>query len=134
MLYASYVMYIEFSPRFLENDIALHIIVAVSSINLSVKSVTPVTFVLNVICIYPRAMKTQHPNVHQYLTDIWNILSQRISGDFINTKDRHHFGFITFNVKCPNVYTHAHFPTGISIICIISPLIFISIPSTDAME
>ena len=58
-------------------------------------------------------MKTQHPNVHQYLKDILNILSQRISGDFMNTKDRHHIGFITFNVKCPNVYTHAHFPTEV---------------------
>ena len=61
--------------------------------------------------IYSRAMKTQHPNVHQYLKDILNILSQRISGDFMNTKDRHHIGFISFNVKGPNVYTHAHFLT-----------------------
>ena len=56
-------------------------------------------------------MKTQHPNVHQYLKDILKILSQRISGDFMNTKDRHHICFISFNVECPNVYTHAHFPT-----------------------
>ena len=56
-------------------------------------------------------MKTQHPNVHQYLKDILNILSHRISGDFMNTKSRHHIGFISFNVKCPNVYTHAHFQT-----------------------
>ena len=56
-------------------------------------------------------MKTQHPNVHQYLKDILNILSQRISCDFMNTKGRHDIGFISFNVKCPNVYTHAHFPT-----------------------
>ena len=47
-------------------------------------------------------MKTQHPNVNQYLKDILNILSQRISGDFIYTKDRHHIDFISFNVKCPN--------------------------------
>ena len=31
--------------------------------------------------------------------------------DFMNTKDTHHIGFISFNVKCLNVYTHAHFPT-----------------------
>ena len=61
--------------------------------------------------IYSRAMKTQHPNVHQYLKDILNILSQRISGDLMNTKDRHHIDRISFNVKCPNVYTHLHFQT-----------------------
>ena len=55
-------------------------------------------------------MKTQHPNVYQYLMDILNTLSKRISCDFMNTKDRQHIGFISFNVKCPNVYTHAHFP------------------------
>ena len=43
--------------------------------------------------LYSWAMKTQHPNVHQYLKDIFNILSQRISGDFMNTKDRQHIGF-----------------------------------------
>ena len=32
-------------------------------------------------------MKTQHPNVHQYLKDILKILSQRISGDFINKQE-----------------------------------------------
>ena len=48
-------------------------------------------------------MKTQHQNVHQYLKDILNILSQRISGDLMNTKDKHHIGFISFNVKCLNV-------------------------------
>ena len=56
-------------------------------------------------------MKTQHPNVHQYLKDISNILSQIICGDFMNTKNRHHIDFISFNVICPNVYTHAHIPT-----------------------
>ena len=56
-------------------------------------------------------MKTQHPNIHQYLKDILNKLSQRISGDFMNTKDRHYIDFISLNVKCPNVYTHAHFQT-----------------------
>ena len=56
-------------------------------------------------------MKTQHPTVHQYLKDTLNILLQRISGDFMNTKERHHTGFITFNVKYPNVYTHAYFTT-----------------------
>ena len=35
-------------------------------------------------------MKTQHPNEHQFLKDISNIFSQRISGNFMNTKDRHH--------------------------------------------
>ena len=63
------------------------------------------------IYIYSRAMKTQHQNVHQYLKDILNILSQRISGDFMNTKEKHHIGMISFNVKCLNVYTHARFPT-----------------------
>ena len=33
------------------------------------------------------------------------------SGDSFNTKDKHHSGLISFHVKCPNVYTHAHFPT-----------------------
>ena len=56
-------------------------------------------------------MKTQHPNVHQYFNDILNIRSQRITCDFMNTKDIHHIVFISFNVKFPNVYTHAHFPT-----------------------
>ena len=53
--------------------------------------------------IYSRAMKTQHPNVHQYLKDILNALSSTIPGDFMNTKDRHYIDFISFNVKCPNV-------------------------------
>ena len=56
-------------------------------------------------------MKTQHPNVHQYLKDILNILSQRTSGCFMNAKYRHYIDFITFNVKCPNFNTHAHIPT-----------------------
>ena len=56
-------------------------------------------------------MKTQHPNVHQYLKDILNILSRRFSGDFMNTKGKHYIDFISFNVKGPNVNTHAHFPT-----------------------
>ena len=66
----------------------------------------------SIYIIYSRAilMKTQHPNV-QYINDILNILSHRISGDFMNTKDRRYIGFIGFNVKCLNVYTHAHFPT-----------------------
>ena len=61
--------------------------------------------------IYSRAIKTQHQNVHQYLKDIFDLLSQRIFDDFMKTKDKHHIGFISFNVKCLNVYTHAHFPT-----------------------
>ena len=61
--------------------------------------------------IYSRAMKTQHPTVNQYLKDILNILSHGISVDFMNTKGRHHIGFISFNVKSSNVHTHAHFPT-----------------------
>ena len=56
-------------------------------------------------------MKTQHPNVHQHLKDILNIRSQRISCDFMNTNGTHYIDFISFNVKSPNVYTHAHFPT-----------------------
>ena len=47
--------------------------------------------------------------VHLYLKDILNILSQRISGDFMKTKYRHHIDFISFNVKGLNVYTHAQF-------------------------
>ena len=61
--------------------------------------------------IYSRAMKTQHLNVHQYFNDILNILLQRISGVFMNTKDRQNIGFISFNVKCSNIYTHAHVRT-----------------------
>ena len=61
--------------------------------------------------IYSQAMKTQHPNVHQYLNDILNILSSRISGDLMNTKDRHHIDFTSFNVDFPNVSTHVHFQT-----------------------
>ena len=55
-------------------------------------------------------MKTQHPNVHQYFKDILDIHSQRILGDFMNTKDRRHIDYInlSFKVECPNVYTHAH--------------------------
>ena len=64
--------------------------------------------------IYSRAIETQYQNVHQYLKDVLNILSPGISGDFMNTKDRNHIGFISFNVKCPNVYTHAHFLTVVS--------------------
>ena len=56
-------------------------------------------------------MKTQHPNVQQYFNDILNILLQRTSGDFMNTKDRQHIDFISLKVKCSNVYTHAHIPT-----------------------
>ena len=52
--------------------------------------------------IYSQAIKTQHPNKHLYLNDILNILSQRISDDFMNTKDRLYIDFISFNVKCPN--------------------------------
>ena len=49
------------------------------------------TFVVGqFLYLYSRAMKTQHPNVHQYLNEILNILSQSISGDFMNTKDRHY--------------------------------------------
>ena len=49
--------------------------------------------------IYSRAMKMQHLNVQRYLKDILNILSQRISGDFMSTNDRHDIGFISFNVR-----------------------------------
>ena len=58
-------------------------------------------------------MKTQHSNIHQYLKEILNILSQRISGDFMNTKDRYDIELISFKVKCPNVYTHAHTATAV---------------------
>ena len=61
--------------------------------------------------IYSRAMKTQHPNVNQYLNDLLNMLLQGISGDFMNTKDIHHIDLISFNVKCPTVYAHAHIQT-----------------------
>ena len=56
-------------------------------------------------------MKTQHPNVHHYLKDILNILLQWTSRDFMNTKHRQHIDFISLNVKCSNVYTHAQIPT-----------------------
>ena len=65
----------------------------------------------HVMMIYSRAMKTQRPNVHQYLKDKLNILLEWTSGDFMNTKDRQHIDFISLNVKCSNVYTHAHIPT-----------------------
>ena len=55
-------------------------------------------------------MKTQHPNIHQYLKEL-NLLSQRISGDFMNTKDRHDIDLINFKAKCLNDYMHAHIPT-----------------------
>ena len=55
-------------------------------------------------------MKKQHPNVHQYRKDVLNIFWQRISGDFMKTKDNHYIDLISLNVKCPNVYTHTHFP------------------------
>ena len=45
----------------------------------------------------------------QYLKDIL-----RISGDFMNTKDRHHIDN-SFNVKYPNVYTHAHIQTVVGL-------------------
>ena len=63
------------------------------------------------VLLYSRAMKTQHPNIHQYLNVILKILSQRISGDFMSTKDGHHIDFISFNMKWPNVNTRAHIPT-----------------------
>ena len=56
-------------------------------------------------------MKTQHRNIQQYINHIMYILSQRISGDFIYTKDWHDIVFISFNVKGPNFYTHAHIQT-----------------------
>ena len=34
---------------------------------------------------------------------------------FMNTKDRNHIDLISFNVKCPNVYTHANFPTVVKL-------------------
>ena len=40
-----------------------------------------------------------------------NTLSQNISGDFMNRKDRHDNDFITFKVKYQNVYTHAYIPS-----------------------
>ena len=57
----------------------------------------------------------QHPNVHQFFKNILNILSQGISGAFMNTKDRHHIDFISVNVKCPNVYSHSHIPTVVKL-------------------
>ena len=44
-------------------------------------------------------MKTQHPHIHQYLKVILKILYQKISGDFMNTRDRHNIDFIIFNMK-----------------------------------
>ena len=53
-------------------------------------------------------MKTQHPKGDQCLKDILNIhvLPQLSSIDLMSTKERHHINFISFNVKCPAVYTH----------------------------
>ena len=56
-------------------------------------------------------MKTQHRNIHQYLKDILNILSQRTFDDFMNTTHMHAIDLNSFDLKCPNVYTHAHIPT-----------------------
>ena len=56
-------------------------------------------------------MKTQHQNVHLYLKEILNIPLQRNSGDFMNTKDRHHMDFISLHANRPNVCTHAHIQT-----------------------
>ena len=39
-------------------------------------------------------MKTQHPVVHKYIKDILDIISHMITGDFMNTKDRHHIGIL----------------------------------------
>ena len=39
----------------------------------------------------------------------WIFFHRGFFYDFMNTKDRHYIDFIIFNVKCPNVYTHAHF-------------------------
>ena len=44
-------------------------------------------------------MKTQHPSIHQYLKVILKTLSQRISGDFMNTRDRLNIDFISFNME-----------------------------------
>ena len=49
--------------------------------------------------------------MYTHLKNILNILSQRISGDFINTNDGRHVDFFSFNVKYPTIYTHAHFQT-----------------------
>ena len=38
-------------------------------------------------------------------------MSQRISGDFINTKDRHDSDSIIFKVKYSNTYMHAYIVT-----------------------
>ena len=55
-------------------------------------------------------METHHPNVHQYLNKILNILSQRISGEFINTKDRHYFDFINYHGGNQLLYRHFNLP------------------------
>ena len=68
------------------------------------------SFVISLI-IYSRVMKTQHQNVYQYLKDILDLLSQRISCDFVNTNGMYHIDFISFNVKYPIVNIHAHNPT-----------------------
>ena len=57
--------------------------------------------------IYSREMETQHQNILKYIKDILNILLQRMFSDFRNTEDWHDIDFIRFNVKYPNVYTHA---------------------------
>ena len=54
-------------------------------------------------------MKTQHPNIHQYIQDILNILSQRIMGDFMTSKDRQYIDFISFDVKSEYIFLNKYF-------------------------
>ena len=61
--------------------------------------------------------KRNTQNIHQYLKDILNLLSQRTSDDFMTTKDGHHMDFISLKVNCPNVYTHAHIKTVVQNAC-----------------
>ena len=71
-------------------------------------------------------MKTQHPNVYQYLKDILNIRLQLTCGNFMNTKDRQHIDFIGLNVKWSNVYTHAHIPVVVEYVFTESAFAFLA--------
>ena len=52
-------------------------------------------------------MKTQNPNVHQYLKNILKFTFKEV----MTTENIHYIDFISFKVKCPNAYTHEHFRT-----------------------
>ena len=60
---------------------------------------------------YTHEQWKSNTQMYNIISRIYWIYFQRISGDFMNTKDRHDIVFISSNMKCPNVHTHVHFPT-----------------------